>query len=70
MKIRGKMHYGFDSCSRPTPSMWNNPRLVVGEWFKRRFDGDPQHNRECIREQIRQARQQEEASASASLTAN
>lgn len=54
MKIRRKMHYGFDACSGP--SMWSNPAFVVGEWFKRRWDGDPQYNRECIREQIETAR--------------
>ena len=69
MKIRKGMHYGFDSCSGPTPSIWSNPRFVVGEWFKRRFDGDPQYNRECVREKIAEARAADLARSMATATA-
>ena len=56
MKIRKKMHYGFDTCSGP--SIWSNPVFVAGEWFKRRWEGNnPQYNRECVREQIKLARE-------------
>ena len=50
------MHFGFDCASGAWPSIWTNPKFVVGEWFKRRHEGDSQYNRECIREQIKAAR--------------
>jgi hypothetical protein len=58
-KKQRNMHFGFDSCSGPTPSIWSNPRFVVGQWFKDRHFGDSQHARECIREQIQLIREKE-----------
>ena len=54
------MHFGFDSCSGPTPSLWSNPRFVLGEWFKDRHNDSQgtQHARECIREQIKKIRKE------------
>ncbi len=55
---QSRMHFGFDSCSHPTPSIWTNKRFVVGQWFKDRHT-EPRglrYVRECIRETIAEIR--------------
>ena len=55
---------GFDSCSKKTPSMSSNPRFVACEWFKQRHSHSEgaQYVRDCVREQIKIAREQEQRS--------
>ncbi len=64
---QGKMHFGFNCSDTPWPSGWGNPSirplLEIQTWFPMRNDGDAakrQHNRECIREAIMEARKTKE----------
>lgn len=53
-------YMGFNTDSGPWPSGWSNPVIVVSNWFKNRHNGNAQYNRECIREQIKEAREKQQ----------
>lgn len=56
LKKQARQFMGFDARSTPWPNPRRNPEtrayITVREWFKDRHHGDPQHNRECIRDEI------------------
>ena len=63
VKKQAKMYMGFDAGSGHWPSARSNPYLAavlnIRDWFPQRNNGDAkerQHTRECIKEQIQDAR--------------
>lgn len=61
-KKQARNYMGFDTGSGSWPNVRRNPYMAalleVREWFKGRHHGNPQYNRECIREAIAECRHQ------------
>lgn len=58
-KKQATMSFGFDAVTVKETPLDREAiclRLEITRWFKSRFDGDAQYNRECIRESIQSYR--------------
>lgn len=57
-KKQSTMHFGFDSCSKPTKSIWSNPRFRIEKAYNNRHTDSRglTYIRECIAEYIEDIR--------------